>query len=236
VGQCAIPAFDGLLPEPHNQWVLQLLFVAAHWHGLAKLRLHHDLTLDLMDAVTVSLGEKLREFKQNTCSAFVTHELQQEFSARIRRGAKNFSANKYLPDSAAGQPTPALHIPQSDSNLDRDNPSCNNSIMASTPSLHPPEDSGTQPLPASSIHQSDSVNIDRNNPLLSAKDSTAVSVLSNSNTRCLKTFNLNTYKVHTLGDYTTTIKRYGTTDSYSTKLVCRSFDQMLSGTSNGSIG
>ena len=34
-----------------------------------------------------------------------------------------------------------------------------------------------------------------------------------------KTFNLNTYKAHALGDYVETIRRYGTTDSYSTEPV-----------------
>lgn len=34
-----------------------------------------------------------------------------------------------------------------------------------------------------------------------------------------KTFNLQTYKLHALGDYVSTIRRYGTTDSYSTQLV-----------------
>jgi hypothetical protein len=34
-----------------------------------------------------------------------------------------------------------------------------------------------------------------------------------------KTFNLNTYKAHALRDYVETIRRYGTTDSYSTEPV-----------------
>jgi hypothetical protein len=34
-----------------------------------------------------------------------------------------------------------------------------------------------------------------------------------------KTFNINTYKAHALGDYVATIRRYGTTDSYSTEPV-----------------
>jgi hypothetical protein len=34
-----------------------------------------------------------------------------------------------------------------------------------------------------------------------------------------KTLNLNTYKFHALGDYTSTIRQYGTTDSYSTEAV-----------------
>lgn len=34
-----------------------------------------------------------------------------------------------------------------------------------------------------------------------------------------KTFNLQTYKLHALGDYVSTIRQYGTTDSYSTQVV-----------------
>ena len=35
-----------------------------------------------------------------------------------------------------------------------------------------------------------------------------------------KTLNLNTYKFHALGDYVATIRLFGTTDSYSTQVVC----------------
>ena len=34
-----------------------------------------------------------------------------------------------------------------------------------------------------------------------------------------KTFSLNTYKLHALGDYSRTIRLFGTTDSYSTQIV-----------------
>jgi hypothetical protein len=37
--------------------------------------------------------------------------------------------------------------------------------------------------------------------------------------RRAKTLNLNTYKVHALGDYVNTIKQYGTTDSYNSQIV-----------------
>ncbi|KAJ3486185.1 hypothetical protein NLI96_g4423 [Meripilus lineatus] len=41
---------------------------------------------------------------------------------------------------------------------------------------------------------------------------------TSSSTRRLKTFNLNTYKLHALADYVKTIRLYGTVDSYTTKL------------------
>ena len=34
-----------------------------------------------------------------------------------------------------------------------------------------------------------------------------------------KKLNINTYKVHSLGDYASTIRQFGTTDSYSTVIV-----------------
>jgi len=41
----------------------------------------------------------------------------------------------------------------------------------------------------------------------------------NHNTRKPKHLNLQTYKYHALGDYVSAIRRYGTTDSYSTQPV-----------------
>lgn len=44
-----------------------------------------------------------------------------------------------------------------------------------------------------------------------------------------KGFNLNTYKLHSLGDYADTIRQYGTTDSYSTQLVSNPLMRLQSG-------
>jgi hypothetical protein len=142
VQQCAIPVFEGLLPEPHNTTVLRLLFTFAHWHGLAKLRLHTDATLAILDDETTKLGQQLRAFQTQTSTAFATSELKREADARQRR-------------------------------------------QASAP--------GPSPL--------------------------ANAVSQTTNQRRPKTFNLKTYKVHALGDYVATIKRYGTTDSYTTAIA-----------------
>jgi hypothetical protein len=155
LNQCAIPVFDGLLPEPYNTKILQLLFLAAHWHGLAKLRMHTDSTLDILDSITSSLGKHLREFRNETCSAFNTRELRREADARVRR-----QASQKNPSTRAGSSSATNHRVTS-SNI-----------------------SGQA-----------------------------------SNTRREKVLNLNTYKVHALGDYSSTIRRYGTTDSYTTESV-----------------
>ena len=120
---------------------MALLFTCAYWHALAKLRMHTDETLALLDTVTKLFGKRLRHFQQTTCSAFDTRELKQEVDRRHRRGLRN---------------------------------------------------SATNSIPAASTSQA---------------------------TRRQKVFNLQTYKLHALGDYVTSIRKYGTTDSYSTESV-----------------
>ncbi|KZP03728.1 hypothetical protein FIBSPDRAFT_904798 [Athelia psychrophila] len=78
--QCAIPVLDGLLPEPYNTEILTLVFICSHWHALAKLRMHTDCTLKLLDSETEHLGTSLRSFAANTCKAFNTQELAHSHS------------------------------------------------------------------------------------------------------------------------------------------------------------
>lgn len=99
--QCAIPVFEGLLPEPHNHKVLRLLFALCHWHGLAKLQLHTDDTLDIMETMTPQLANLLWEFRSLTCSAFQMKELQREGENCMRQEAKQTSAMTSHPNSQA---------------------------------------------------------------------------------------------------------------------------------------
>jgi hypothetical protein len=92
--QCAIPVFDGLLPEPHNTAILRLLFTCSHWHGLAKLRMHTTDTLDIFDEATRRIGTEFRAFKAKTCAAFDTYELGREHDARIRSRMKKGDSNE----------------------------------------------------------------------------------------------------------------------------------------------
>jgi hypothetical protein len=101
--------------------------------------MHSDLTLDIMDEVTVSLGKAFRHFNTNVCPAYPTKELRREANARSRRRTRNT-----VPNGKA-----------------------------------------------------------------KATDGKPLS----------KMFNLQTYKYHSLDDYSRTIRRLGTTDSYSTSTV-----------------
>ena len=83
--KCVIPVFEGLLPEPHNGKIMRLLFTCAHWHGLAKLRMHTDDTLKILGRgggrATVHIGVEFRAFTNKTCPAFKTRELHRESEA-----------------------------------------------------------------------------------------------------------------------------------------------------------
>jgi hypothetical protein len=125
---------------------MDLLFVLAEWHALAKLRLHTDSTLSLLKTSTMLLGRTVREFVTKT-SDIITKELPGETARRARTQAQA-AKNK-----APGQ-------------------------------------SGSAP-------------------------STAAAVQTRG-----KTLNLLTYKFHALGDYVASIFRFGTSDSYSTQVVC----------------
>jgi hypothetical protein len=171
--------FDGLLPEPHNSAVLDLLFVMAHWHGLAKLRMHHDVTLDIMESLTVSLGKLLRSFRDVTCPAFKTKELRREAEARARRELRKERTSHQCPSNIQAE-----------------------SSDASRPVTEAP--AGSEPSPSQPTPE---------------RQGTSVRNPQARTSRRWKTFNINTYKGHSYGDYVRTIRQYGTMDSFSTEPV-----------------
>jgi hypothetical protein len=67
---------------------MTLLFRLAEWHAFAKLRMHSESTLTLMESATATLGNIMRKFRDATCSAFKTRELPKEAAARGRRQAR----------------------------------------------------------------------------------------------------------------------------------------------------
>ena len=80
---------------------MTLLFRLAEWHAFAKLRMHSESTLTLMESSTTALGNIMRKFRDATCSAFKTRELPKETAARGRRQArKEASQPEKLPAGA----------------------------------------------------------------------------------------------------------------------------------------
>lgn len=93
--QCILPCIEGLLPEPHNSSVIELLFVFATWHALAKLHIHTETSLQLLDTTTTALGNALRYFARVTCSAFDTFETSAEYRKRQRQQAAATSSKPH---------------------------------------------------------------------------------------------------------------------------------------------
>lgn len=83
--QCSIPVSAGLLQDPHNNQIMQLLFLLCHWHGLAKLCMHTDNTLNLLENMTTDLANHLCRFVSDTCLCFATKELRRKADACKRR-------------------------------------------------------------------------------------------------------------------------------------------------------
>ena len=90
--KCAIPVFDGLFPDSHNESIRELLFTCAHWHALAKLRMHTEYILKMFEELTTMLGDQLQFFANETCSNYNTFELPREAKARKCRQSKKSQA------------------------------------------------------------------------------------------------------------------------------------------------
>ena len=74
---------------------MELLYICAQWHTLAKLRLHNDFTVDFLEYTTSMLGSKMRCFAQEVCAKTPTKESEKEADARARKEGKK-SASKRL--------------------------------------------------------------------------------------------------------------------------------------------
>lgn len=98
--QCSIPCFMGLFQASHNKSIGTLLYVILTWHGLAKLRLHTDLTLTLLRRTTVRLGQEMRKFQKDICPHYDTKETSRETQSRIRAEARREGAGSVSNDAA----------------------------------------------------------------------------------------------------------------------------------------
>jgi len=76
----------------------------SEWHALAKLRMHTEDSLSIMEECTTELGRLLRQFRDLTCSQFSTFELSREADARARR--RKGTAMDTRGDERTTQPLP----------------------------------------------------------------------------------------------------------------------------------
>ncbi|KAI0749293.1 hypothetical protein C8Q80DRAFT_1100762 [Daedaleopsis nitida] len=80
-----IPVIEGLLPLEDDSIVANMLFELSNWHALAKLCMHHEVTLRNMELATSHMYEAIRKFASTTCARHETFELPSETEARARR-------------------------------------------------------------------------------------------------------------------------------------------------------
>lgn len=91
--------------------VLDLVWECAFWHSLAKLRMHTESTLSILELSTTSLGDTARRFaKELEKPKYDIRELPAEEAARHRRdaqsNAKRTGKPKKTPD-APSKPAPS---------------------------------------------------------------------------------------------------------------------------------
>lgn len=98
-----MPVFEGLFPAGHEEVVQSLLFRFAQWHALAKLRIHSETTLSVLDETFQCLSRQLRKFRDFTCATFTTVELPKEKSARERNAARQHSGFDNLDPGSGGR-------------------------------------------------------------------------------------------------------------------------------------
>lgn len=91
---------------PHDESVLDLLYLASYWHSLAKLRVHTETTLNVLENVTARFATALRHFTEVTCPGFNTVETDREYDARRRAAEQRMArqrTNTALSTSAGGK-------------------------------------------------------------------------------------------------------------------------------------
>jgi hypothetical protein len=220
MNQCARAAFDGLLPDPHDGILMALLQSCAEWHALAKLRMHTEETLSLLETQTTILAARFERFIDTTCSFYDTKETNKEQRARLRRSAKNTrtrrqasgAVNRPGPSPQAElQPPPAVASGTAASATEPGTSS--RAGPAPCIALAPgTAEANTEPGPPSQAEPEPPA--PPNAPTLGFGTS-----VENHSGRLKKSLSIATYKYHALGDYANTIRQFGTTDSYTSERV-----------------
>jgi hypothetical protein len=117
--QCAIPVFEGLLDRQHDKQLMKLLYRTSEWHTLAKLCMHTNQSLDLLEELTTEFGDLMRRFQDVTSSQFATMELPRETAARNRREAQKEKGLSQSGSAAAATPIPDSVVGPGSEGLER---------------------------------------------------------------------------------------------------------------------
>ena len=78
-----MPVIEGLLPLEDDHTVADLLFELSNWHALAKLRMHHTVTLENLAHATRHMYAAIALFSDTTARDPIP-ELPAETDKRLR--------------------------------------------------------------------------------------------------------------------------------------------------------
>lgn len=164
----------------------------ASWHGFAKLRMHTDSTLKLLDEWNTAFGRLIRRFERSTKDV-KTVETPAEVAARNRRYESETAKSSFparLPVTPNTIPPIPLRLPAS-----------------TTPS-------------AASTLSADAATPPKSIPLAPVRHHlSATSKKARTSGPQVKKFSLTTFKLHNRGHYVSAIRRAGTSDVWSTAIV-----------------
>ncbi len=82
---------------------MALLYRTAEWHGLAKLRMHTESTLALLESLTMEFGLLMQQFQELTCSDFAIIELQWEKAAREKAAQEKAAQDRHKLNNLSSQ-------------------------------------------------------------------------------------------------------------------------------------
>ncbi|KAJ3539624.1 hypothetical protein NMY22_g4649 [Coprinellus aureogranulatus] len=231
--QCILPVVEGLFPPEHDQRVQDLVFTLAHWHSFAKLRLHTEASLAVLDDLTTQFGEQSRNFLRLTCAEFQTKELKREYEARKRREARakanlQGKSSSKAGKSSASRPSQRISggsvgpLASASPNLQTISREAAFSPPGSIPTATTPAPNSEGNLTAGAPNTSDrlpaSTNAGVEQATAAIRQNADLPESDSSSGRKPQTWSLRTSKFHGLGDVVAYIRRFGSTDSYSTQL------------------
>ncbi|KAF5356693.1 hypothetical protein D9758_013746 [Tetrapyrgos nigripes] len=231
--QCCPSVFCQLFPPEIDHHTQDLLFAMATWHALAKLRLHSETTLKILEGATHELGIQLRTFKKQVCDSMQTVETPKERTKRERREAleaewkkqvaegiqqgekelrcedvpekKSKGKKKHMEDKGVEKAKKAKGKRKRDEKDSRSG----NEGKAKKKEKNKGVEKAKKAKGKRKRDEKDSG---------SADEGKAKKKEKKRHRKIQKNFNLFTYKIHALADYAPTICRKGTTDNYSTQI------------------
>ena len=80
---------------------MKLLYRTAEWHALAKLRMHTESSLALLESLMTEFGLLMQNFQELTCSRFANAEPSREEAAQECRDLNSRAIGSF--QSGVGQ-------------------------------------------------------------------------------------------------------------------------------------